>query len=112
MKNHKRMLATLLLAVFLIGAYSPLAYAATNDACMICWSGSVIGYCRGGAIGFESELHEYSGGTCRKWLVHAYTDWVCNACGEINRTTIHACYMYHESCGARNTTYCIFPDLP
>ena len=112
MKLHKRIFTFAVLMVFLICVYSPMAKAVTNDACTLCWEGVVIGYCRGGAVGFESVLHDYSGGTCRRWLVHAYTDWICYACGGINQTTIHACYMYHESCGARSTNYCPFPDVP
>lgn len=108
MKLSKRLLTVFVLLTFLICSYSPMARAVTNDTCMECWEGFVWPYCRGGAVGFETELHDYSGGKCRKWLVHAYTDWICDNCGNLYKTTIHACYLYHESCGARRTTYCPF----
>lgn len=113
-RKPRRALSILLLALFVLSIFGPtMSLAAVNETCSLCQEGVAVQYCRGGE-GWEYDrgTHSYSGGTCIKLEMHCYADLICSSCGRTSRTTEHVCYIKHLNCGAKDQSWCIFPDRP
>lgn len=111
----KKILAMLLVILTLTMSVLPIgtAFAVTNDACNVCYTGLVDYSCsKGSYVQISRSTHEYGllwdRKTCNVIWYYRWAEQSCIDCGHVFKSQMgpHECVEVHNDCGKGTKSCC------